>query len=135
MRVFALLAALVPVSACGGGGDACEEFDVDLACTPQYAPTFDNIFANTLTPKCNLPGTACHSIDGARAGLIFETADQSFDLLTGSGNDVLANDVCGSELSFRILSDASNVQMPPGNPLSAGEQCAILQWIDQGAQR
>jgi len=139
MRIFAFLAPVslamsLALGACSGddGGD-CDPDLIDTACTPQYEPTWDNIFANTITPNCAPPGTACHASEGNRAGLTLEDIDESFSRLKGAA--IVDGDACASQLAFRVTSVSPIVQMPPGAPLDAGEQCAIIQWIEDGAQR
>ena len=38
-------------------------------------------------------------------------------------------------IKVRIESDDSDFQMPPGSPLGAAERCAIIQWVEAGAER
>lgn len=131
-----LLTAWVYGAAGCGEVDPCIEASVE--CTPLYEPTFDEIFTRTLAPSCGVEGSSCHSADGARAGLIFEDPDQAYDLLLGqSGSEprVIPGDADCSVLSVRVSSSNLGRQMPPGEPLSSGEQCAIIQWIANGAQR
>ncbi len=131
-----LVALTLAAIGCSGGDDGtCDKYELTVDCTPEYAPTFDNIFTNSIAPNCAPPGTACHAAAGARAGLVLEEATASYDILTGDGFDVIAGDPCESELLGRVTSTNASRQMPPGNPLSEGAQCAILQWIDSGAAR
>lgn len=132
MRLLALVAAATAWAGCGGGGEgSCVE--VDLACQPLYQPTFDQIHQRTLVPKCALSGTACHSNEGAKNGLSLEDPDTAYDLLLGSR--ATPGDSSCSLLIRRIESDDSDFQMPPGSPLGAAERCAIIQWVEAGAER
>ncbi len=132
----ATIASTIIVASAGCSGDdggSCIE--LNLECTPQYEPTFDNVFTNTLMAKCALPGTACHAAEGAKGGLILDDADQAHSLLIGAGADVIPGDASCSELTARIESPDASRQMPPGAPLSAGERCSIEKWIEAGAIR
>ena len=122
-------------SACSGD-DACSA--VAIECTPQYQPTFTNVFNNTLLPSCGVAGSACHAPEGAKAGLVFAEIEQAYDLLTGAGGQAARVDPqalgCGTLLS-RIATDDRGRVMPPGNPLADSEVCAIVQWVSMGAER
>ncbi len=133
-----LLIAIIAVGA-GCADDApLECVEVSAQCDPLYAPEFDQIFVRTLQPKCALEGGSCHSIEGAKAGLIFEDADTTYDLLLGltdGDQRVIPFDINCSILSSRISTSRSSLLMPPGSPLSAAERCVIIQWINNGAER
>lgn len=133
MRLFALAVIAAAASAgCGGGGEgSCVE--VDLSCQPLYEPTFDQIHQRTLVPKCALSGTACHSAEGAKNGLSLEDPDTAYELLLRSRTT--PGDPSCSLLVRRIESGDSDFQMPPGSPLGAAERCAIVQWVEAGAER
>ena len=118
-------------SGCGSGESSCVE--VDLACQPLYEPTFDEIHERTLVPKCALSGTACHSNEGAKNGLSLEDPDTAYELLLRSRTT--PGDPSCSLLVRRIESGDSDFQMPPGSPLGAAERCAIIQWVEAGAER
>ena len=56
----------------------------------------------------------------------------------GEGSEearVIAGDPACSLLVERLVSSDPKLQMPPGNPLSAAERCALVQWIEKGATR
>jgi len=135
-RRLALLTSValgLAASACSGG-DEC--VDVDLTCTPQYEPTFDNIYQNTLLTSCGLPGTVCHATEGARGGLILDDPDMAYNLLVEVAEArVTAGDASCSEVTRRIDQNGPGPRMPPGGMLEPGVVCAIEQWIDNGAQR
>jgi hypothetical protein len=134
---LALSLAIVALASCGDDEEqACVE-DLTTDCNPLYSPTYDQVFTRTLVPTCAQPGTACHASEGAKGGLVFEDADESYALLLGEVGEarVLAGDAACSPLVIRIESSESSVVMPPGAPLDAAERCAIVQWIANGAER
>jgi hypothetical protein len=122
---------------CKGNEASCVT-GISTECAPLYAPTFDQIYARTLAPTCAQPGMDCHGSAGVQGGLFFTTPDSAYSLLLGHADGharVIPNDPACSILVERIeASDASRL-MPPGAPLSPAEQCSIIQWISQGAQR
>lgn len=132
---------LLVVGAAGCGSDAepvasCVA-SLDTACTPQYEPTFDNVFDRTLSKSCALAGGACHSAEGSPSGLVLDTADTAYEHLLGQNGAparVIAGDAACSTLMVRLEADASQA-MPPGSPLDATARCAIQRWIDEGAAR
>jgi hypothetical protein len=106
---------------------------VDLACTPAYEPTFDNVFTRTLRPTCGIGGAACHTSSGRQGKLVFEDPEVAFDgLMNGK---VSPGDPACSAVMVRLTSTDGMVRMPPGRPLDPSEQCAIAKWIEGGAQR
>lgn len=133
MRLAALaLCALAAVPACG---DEC--VDVQTAdCTPQYEPTFDNIYNNTLSLQCGLPGNACHSTEGHQGGLVLDDPESAYNLLVESSDPrVIKSDASCSEITRRIDPNGPGPRMPPGGMLDPGVVCAIEQWIEAGAPR
>jgi hypothetical protein len=109
---------------------------VSADCAPLYEPSFDNVYSRTLSQGCAASGSSCHSSEGAKAGLNFSSADQSYALLLGEDDGIArvsAGDAGCSILVQRLESNSD--PMPPGQPLSEAERCAIIQWIDQGAKR
>ena len=114
----------------GCGSSPC--VDLPVSCDPLYEPTFDNVYTNTLQPTCGFEGTACHSADGAQGGLVFAELEASYDNVL---DRIEPGDPACSLLIQRI--DAPDVAdaMPPGDPLSEAERCAIRMWIDAGAER
>ena len=112
-----LALGLIALIACGAD-DVCVE-DLDLACTPLYEPTFDEVYANTLKPTCGISGSSCHAAEGNKGGYTFDDPDDSYEQLIDSA--VFAEDPADA--------------MPPGQPLAEAERCAIRQWVDNGAER
>jgi hypothetical protein len=126
----ALLALLL--AACGDDGPSCAT--IDPACQPTYQPTFDNAFSRTFAPTCGVSGSSCHSSEGHQNGLILDDADQAYSLLLDGR--VVPGDPSCSLLVERLESTDSSFRMPPGTrSLSAGDRCAIEQWIAAGAAR
>jgi len=111
-------------------GDACVS-NLDLQCTPQHAPTFSDIFDKTLRPTCTEAGF-CHASDPGQAGLVFEDEATAYGLVLDSL--VVPGDASCSQLVKRLEAEPADA-MPPGAPLRAGERCAIIQWIEAGAER
>jgi len=109
---------------------------VDLECAPLYEPTFDNIFERTLRDSCALDGTSCHSREGAKNGLVFVDADESYSMLLGDqGRERLIPGDPSCSLIVRRIESTGRSQMPPDDPLSESARCAIELWIANGAQR
>ncbi len=107
-------------------------------CGPLYQPSFDNVFENTLLPTCGSNGSACHAPEGAKGGLVFANADDSYNQLTDSSTGaarVLAGDSSCSPLMGRLAAEEDELLMPPGQRLSDAELCAISSWIANGAMR
>lgn len=103
---------------------------VDLSCAPGYTPTFTNVYKNTIVPSCGTQNSACHSDRGAAGGLAMHdqaTALQQLQMRLKPGDPLC------SELVVRVHSVGADYQMPPGDPLSAEERCAVAQWVFQGA--
>lgn len=127
-----IVALAVLLLACSGGSDACVEVPAP-DCTAQYAPTFDNVFNNTLLPRCGVAGSACHATEGGRGGLVFAEIEASYQALTAARVDSEAPG-CGTLLE-RVAADEPARLMPPGDPLSDGVLCSITQWVAAGAPR
>jgi hypothetical protein len=136
---------LVLVTACpqdGGDDDgpvACVDVDAD-ACAPLYAPTWDNVFAMTLTPDCATGGLSCHASADAQGaaldGLFFADADEARALLLDDRDEstfVVPGDPSCSQLVARLATDDTIKRMPVGTSLSAEEICSVAQWVQMGA--
>lgn len=120
----------------------CSDTDVclslDTECEPLYEPTFENVYQNTLEPRCGVPGAACHAREGAASGLVLADIDESYQRLTepAAGQPLVELDNLGcGVLLQRVGSESPAFQMPPSAPLPPAELCAIRQWVALGAQR
>ena len=115
---------------------ACLEA-VDTACTPLFEPKFSEIHARRFSVTCSSGGTSCHGPSGRKAGLALADFDEAYDLLLGNAGArarVVPFDPACSELVRRLDTTSSEV-MPPGEPLSEGERCAVRLWIENGATK
>ncbi|MEM9489705.1 MAG: hypothetical protein AAGC55_11200 [Myxococcota bacterium] len=132
--LLVLLGALLGAcSGSDGSDDLCVQ--VSAECVPLYAPTFQNIFDNTLMPGCGVPGSACHAVEGAQGGLILSDIDTAYEALVTEGGRIDSDMLgCGTLLS-RVATDTASLLMPPGAPLADSEICAITQWVAAGAPR
>jgi len=113
--------------------EACAERQDAGACVPAYEPTFANVFEQTLKPSCGKGGAACHTTRARQGGLAFEEIEDAYKGLQ-TGKLKPGNATC-STLFVRLAATDPNVRMPPGRALPEAEQCAIRQWIDNGAAR
>ncbi len=111
----------------------CIDAGVDLSCTPAYEATYDALYDNVFEPSCASPGFACHAATGRQGGLNFDDRDGAYQVLTR--DKLRAGEPACSVLVHRIVSTDGKVRMPPGRSLPAGEQCAIVRWIADGAKR
>ncbi len=132
-----LIALITSILAAGcaadDGGLPCAA-PVDLSCAPAYEPTFEKVHENTLTKRCALAGGACHSAEGAQGGLVLGDIEAAYAGLVGDGRIDAASPECSMLLKRISAPDAAD-SMPPGGALSAAEQCAVGQWIANGAER
>lgn len=134
--VGVVIAALLSL-ACNDAAEpapACLE-PVDTECTPLFEPSFREIHARRLSVTCSSGGASCHGPSGRQGGLALSDFDESYDLLLGddgSNARVVPFDPECSEL-VRRLEDRGAGVMPPGEPLSEGERCAVRLWIANGA--
>jgi hypothetical protein len=121
---------LYVVAGCGGPEPPkCLE-DLVADCTPQYEPTFTNVYTNTFARSCGVGGASCHA--GDQASLRLDDEQLAYDHLVGF--QVIAADAACSPLMERLERSGSGA-MPPGAKLAAEERCAVQQWIDNGAPR
>lgn len=133
------LAALVAASfvACSSDPPAeqCVPVTVDLACTPAYDPTYENVWTKTFQPSCAKGGSTCHAPPAKQGGIDFSNIDVAFKNL-GDRGVVKAGDPACSSLVGRITTTTER-RMPPAaeRRLPDGEQCAIERWIANGAKR
>jgi hypothetical protein len=111
---------------------------VDTTCAPGYVPTFDNVYKFTLRNSCGSDRASCHSATGHQGGLsMADEATAYADLLAMSPNynrpRVSPGDPACSLMIVRTDSPGKDYQMPPGEPLSDPERCALIQWVQMGA--
>jgi len=127
------------VGGCSGSADPAVPDCIELSdepCTELYPATWENVYANTLAPKCAVAGGACHGTgeaQGAQGGLLFESLEASHERLV-SGGWITPGDPSCSPLLVRLEIDDPDLRMPPGaEPLAASERCSIKKWITEGA--
>jgi len=139
VRASLLVVIALNATGCGPAEPAECLLATDTECEVGYAPTYANIFNQSLRGTCGGPGVSCHGIDGARGGLVFATEQQSYDLLlgnVGSRARVVAGDPDASLLVQRIECSSPQRRMPlNSDPLPATVRCAIVKWIAAGAAR
>lgn len=131
-----LLLATVALVACPKNEEdpvVCLEAGSLPACTPAYEPTYDNLYANTFQPSCAKSGFSCHSPDGHQGGLDFFDKEAVFGQLLDRAVKP-GNPEC-SVLVQNVVSVDPFVRMPPGKSIPEGEQCAIIEWVRNGAKR
>ena len=129
-RSFIFL-VLLCFGACHDGDDgAC--VDIPAECAPLYEPTFQNVYSNTIAPKCTVGGSSCHGAGGHH--FEFQGIDVAYDAFLRFGLVDPENPGCG-DIARRIESDNPSYVMPIGSKLSEAERCAIHLWIRAGAQR
>lgn len=129
--LFAGLVAVVAVAGAACGEEAPPAcIAVDTSCAPLYPPTFENVYANTLRVTCGSERSACHSRTGEGNMSLAEPSIAHQALLAGR---VAPGDPACSELIVRTSSPGADYQMPPGQPLSEAERCALIQWVAAGA--
>ncbi len=108
---------------------------VEASCAPLYdATSFANVYKNTLQPSCGSTDSSCHSASGRAGNLSFETEQTAYDQLMLLGRVKAGNPGC-SEMIVRTSSPGTEYQMPPGGALTDPAQCALIQWVQKGAQR
>jgi len=125
---------LATLAGCPGEDAPPECIDVNVACQPLYVPTFDNVYNNTLTLGCGSERVSCHSREGQKGGMSFEDPLTAHAALL-AGRVIPGNPGC-SDMIVRTASPGAGYQMPPGSKnaaLSPAEQCALIQWVQNGA--
>lgn len=110
----------------------CLDAGVDTTCTPGFEPTYDALYTNTFQRSCAASGVSCHASTGKQGGIDFGDPDAAYAALT---KKVRPGQPECSVLVHRVIATDGKVRMPPGRSLPAGEQCAIIQWVAQGARR
>lgn len=132
MRQLWFVVALATGALVGCTSDAPPScITVETACAPLYEPTFANVYAMTLQNTCGSQRSACHSAAGLAGGMSFEDASHAYNALR-AGRVEPGNPGC-SKLIVRTDSTGESYQMPPGDPLSEAERCALIQWVQRGA--
>ncbi|HEY0250258.1 MAG TPA: hypothetical protein VGC41_01985 [Kofleriaceae bacterium] len=139
MRCCLLLAGL-GVGCAEEQPPACTTLDLD--CGAGYLPTFHNVYTNTLAKSCGADDNNCHSAAGHQANLSFAGDEDSTyaavmaqSSLDPSRPRVEAGNAACSDLVVRIYGVGKDYQMPQGAALDAPAQCAIAQWVQNGATR
>jgi hypothetical protein len=141
-RHVTLAALALAAVACGPGGEdpPLECIDpatpaLDTSCMPLYEPTFANIHAMTLAPKCAGTGSGCHA-GGGQAGLGMSSIEGAYaDLLEPEQMRVVPGDPACSEMIIRTTATEQAIKMPPGVSLLPAEKCSLVQWVANGALR
>lgn len=111
----------------------CLEAGAFAPCTPAYEPTYDNVYANTFQPTCAKSGFSCHSPEGKQGGLDFFDKEKVFTELQARA--VKPGSPECSILAQRLISLDPLIRMPPGKSVEESQQCAVIQWIANGAKR
>jgi hypothetical protein len=132
---------IVAVALLGGTGCSnssppepiCLDAGVDTTCTPAYEPSYDTLYDKTFKPSCAASGVSCHASTGRQGGIDFDDREAAYKAL--SQNMIRAGQPECSVLVHRVIATDGKVRMPPGRSLPAGEQCAIIKWIAEGAKR
>lgn len=131
MRAYLLGPCLLGLLACGGNEPDCIE-QLSTDCTPLYTPSFDQVFAQTLAPKCGVGQGNCHDASGARGGLVLVDQAAAHSALL-NGERVQGGEPACSDLIKRLEGSPGSPLMPPGAALSPEERCAVIQWVAAGA--
>jgi hypothetical protein len=138
--LVALVLALLPLAACGGGNDDPDDKCLDTlqtTCTPTFPPAWPAIYERILRPQCGVlnSGGTCHGAEGKQGGLNLVDANTAYSELLGMTGHarVIPNDPKCSILMKRLESTDPNYRMPRGGTLDAGFRCVIQQWIAAGA--
>jgi hypothetical protein len=121
--------AVLPIACSSDGIPAC--ITVDTSCAPLYAPTFDNVYTTTLKNTCGSEVNACHSAAGRQGNVSFESEPIAYAALIDG--HVTPGDPGCSQMVVITSSVGARFQMPPGDPLSAAERCALIHWVQAGA--
>jgi hypothetical protein len=123
------MVALTGCSACETPPPECTTTALDPACLPQYQPTFQNVYSNTIQQDCGSSEGSCHGSSDSDSGLSFADAPTAYQALV---DHVKAGDAACSELVVRTHDTGQDYSMPPDEPLGESERCALLQWVLAG---
>jgi hypothetical protein len=104
------------------------------ACEASVEPTYEALYANTFQPTCAKSGSSCHSSVGKQGGIDFSDKEKAFAALSQNNVARPREPEC-SKIVQRVIATDGRIRMPPGANIPAGEQCAITQWVQNGAQR
>ena len=129
-----MLVAITVLAGCSDDAVLTCAMDVDfMTCQPLYAPTWDNVHANTIARSCATGGRACHAAAGAQGGLVLEGSERAYLALTTGDAYVTPGDAACSELVSRLYTPYAALVMPRGARLSDAEACAVGKWVAAGA--
>jgi hypothetical protein len=107
---------------------------VDTSCAPLYdATSFHAVYTMTIHDSCGAENSSCHSANGQKGGMTFQDEQHAFDALLAGR--VMPNNPGCSKIVVRTSSPNTDYQMPPGDALMPPERCALIQWVQAGAQR
>lgn len=137
------------LSGCGSPTEqepSCLSMPASLNCDASYgllpdgktiAPTFQQVFDNTLVPRCAHAG--CHSAPGPGGGLQLDEIDTAYkDLLATNAQGerrVIPGDVTCGKVIVRLESVGKPWSMPRDGHLDDRALCSIRHWIAEGAPR
>jgi Planctomycete cytochrome C len=147
------LFAALALSACSGDSSkgesepTCLNEAADATCTValygihdgKLAPTFQDVFDNTLKQTCG--ASSCHSGDAPQGGLKLDDINAAYTGLLATNAEgerrVIPGDVTCGKVIVRLESVDKPWSMPPGHGshLDDKELCAIRHWIKDGANR
>ena len=128
------VAAGLALALAGCQDDELTCVDVDPTCAPLYQPTWENVFANTLAPKCGVGGSACHGGPSPFGALQLDDPTRAHATLLRAGADIVVpGEPSCSKLIMRINTSSSKLVMPRGSRLPASEICALERWVAAGA--
>lgn len=126
----AALALAIALAGCPGDPELTCVADVDFAtCAPLYAPTWHNVYTNTIVDSC-ASSRACHGGTSASSGLTLVGEEAAYTRLRAY---VTPGDAACSELVERLYTSSDELLMPRGARLPDPERCAIGQWVAAGA--
>ena len=144
----ASLVGVAAVACAGGSGPsepACLAEAAAVSCTSalyglhggQIAPTFQEVFDNTISKVCAASG--CHSGRSPQAGLALDDIDAAHRALLATNASgerrVIAGDVKCGKVIVRLETSGEPWSMPPGAHLDEQALCSIRHWIKNGAPR
>lgn len=127
-----LVVTLVSAACAPVAGPVCDERDAPLSCDDDgEALRYSALFTGLFRPNCGRSGVSCHG-EGSDSVLSFVDEAESHAYLLE--RFVMPGAPACSELYLRVTSDDVFFRMPPAEPLSHEERCAIARWIAAGAR-